>query len=78
MALDFQPVTGEEHTQQQGDEHLGHRTLDPHEQSVGSEFQDADGAVLIRGKELYIILEAHEFRPHLGQALPVVLEKALC
>ena len=44
---------------------------------MSSEFQDADGAVLIRGKELYIILETHEFRPHLGQALPVVLEEAV-
>ena len=51
--------------------------LDPHDEGIPGEAEDADGAVLVRGKQLYIILKAHEPGTHLLQPLPVIFKEAV-
>ena len=77
LALDVQPVAGEEDGQQQSDDDLGNRAAQPQHHGVAGIFNDVNDTVGIRGEKLDVVGQTHEVGADLLQAGTVVLEEAV-
>ena len=77
LTTDVQPVAGEEHGQQHGNDKLGHCARDPQNHSVTEVFENADIAGVIGRKELDVVVQTHKLRANLHQAVAIVHEQAV-